>query len=615
MNLSSLIQTASSGLRATQAGLDLVSQNVANAGTVGYTRRTLRTEQIIAGDRTTGVAVLGADRALDVLVQKQLRLETAGAAYTATKSGTHSRLDQLFGSTSSGSTLPALANAFASAVGALADDPASYSARAGVVAAAQNFAGSLNGLTGGVQSLRQDAENGLANAVRSANDILQEIAAIGVTIRSNSANPTSAAILDQRDGLIDQLSQYLDIKVTPGTGGNLTIATTGGLQLFDGVRQTSLSFDARSPLGPANAYSADPALRNVGTVTATDALGNKRDVLSLGLIRSGEIAAFVELRDEILPQVQEQLDAVAAGLASALSDKPVAGTAASAGAANGFVLDLASLQYGNTFTLTARQGGVERVVTFVKTGTSASAAAATSADGSTVGIDFWNGLVPIATQIQNALGPGFTVSNPSGMNIRILDDGAPNTTDVLGFQARPTVVGLSTGDAQLPLFVDDGNQPYTGSFESASQRVGFAGRIALNASVAADPALLVKYTASTLPADRLRPEFLREKLIGAAITVPGSAGLFGSVAVSDSLGGVANRIVALQATNANAASSLDKGQQVVLNAVRSRYSDQAGVNVDAELTQLIQLQTAYTANARVLAAGKEMLDLLMRIGA
>ena len=52
----------------------------------------------------------------------------------------------------------------------------------------------------------------------------------------------------------------------------------------------------------------------------------------------------------------------------------------------------------------------------------------------------------------------------------------------------------------------------------------------------------------------------------------------------------------------------------MLANIQSRFVDQAGVNIDTEMTQLIQLQTAYGANARILAAAKEMMDMLLRVG-
>jgi flagellar hook-associated protein 1 FlgK len=75
----------------------------------------------------------------------------------------------------------------------------------------------------------------------------------------------------------------------------------------------------------------------------------------------------------------------------------------------------------------------------------------------------------------------------------------------------------------------------------------------------------------------------------------------------------AQRIVEVQGGNAEQAQRLDQGQQVALAAVQQRYTDAASVNVDQEMAQLVALQTAYGANARIMTAARDMLDLLMRI--
>ena len=56
MGLSSALGAALSGLKASQSGLDLVAANVANAGVAGYTKKTLVTEQAVAGGVTTSAA-------------------------------------------------------------------------------------------------------------------------------------------------------------------------------------------------------------------------------------------------------------------------------------------------------------------------------------------------------------------------------------------------------------------------------------------------------------------------------------------------------------------------------------------------------------------------------
>ena len=64
----------------------------------------------------------------------------------------------------------------------------------------------------------------------------------------------------------------------------------------------------------------------------------------------------------------------------------------------------------------------------------------------------------------------------------------------------------------------------------------------------------------------------------------------------------------MQGEAASNASSLAEGQDVVVNALQQRINEASGVNVDQEMANLIALQTAYGANARVMSAVKEMLD-------
>ena len=606
MTITAAINSAFSGLSAASTGMAVVSENVANSGTVGYTRRVLVTTEQVAGGRGIGVNVVGAQRLLDTLIQKQLRLETAGAAYTGVKATTHSALDAMFDAPGATGSLPTQMSALKSAVQTLVSDPSTYGARASVVSAASTLASSLNSLSGQVQTLRQNAETSIGMAVTKANSLLDQLASVSSKMGRDPGGATSPALLDQRDSVIDQLSELMDVSVSPQANGSVRVTTTGGLQLFDGTNPYKLTFDANTAVGPGNTYSVDPAKRTVGTIKS-----GAIDVLASGMIRSGTIAAYVEMRDEVLPQAQTQLDALAAGLASALSDKAVPGTPALSGGANGFDVDLASLGNGNTFTVSVTSGGTQKTLTFVKAGSAAAAAAATASGNGVVGIDFSGGMAGVACAVATALGSGFTAANPSGSVLRILDDGAAGTTDVASLGATATVTGLQSGGAALPLFVD-GAKTYTGSYENGSQFTGLAGRLIVNPGIKADFSKLVDYSGSAAAGDATRPSFILDALAGSTRSFTGKAGIGGSAApYLGSVESFASQIVVTQAAAANSATSLHEGQSVVLNAIQSRFSEASGVNIDQEMAQLIQLQTAYGANARVMTAAKQMLDSLI----
>lgn len=607
MSLTSAMQLSLSGLRATQAGIDVVAQNVANSGTPGYTRRTLTVQDLVAGGRTVGVDVKGASRTLDTLVQRQLRLEQAGAAYATTRAEAHSSLDRLFDKPGGTGTLPTLFSTFTSRIQSLANNPSSNVTQSEMLATAEDLANSINGLANQVLSMRQDAENAIGAAVTKADGLIQAIAQMNGRIAGNN----SAAFQDQRDALIDQLSTLMDVKATITSTGAVSVSTSGGLSLVEGTNATRLSF-APQNIGPESVYDRDPAKRTVGTIMATDASGQTRDILAGGFIRSGEIAAQVDLRDTVLTQAQAQLDELAAGLAQALSDKPVPSTAATVGAQTGFDLDLAGLAAGNRVTVSVTDpGGTKRTLIF---------AATTSADGQAraneagvLGLDITGGPAAIASQIQSALGGNYTVSNPAGSTVRLLSNGTTSKVDAAS--GATTVSGIASGNPEIPLFVDGGSGGvYTGSFEGRSQLAGFASRIAVNQAVKNSPSVLGSYGTGIPEGDATRAIQIFDRLTKADRSFSGATGINGSTSPwNGSVVGFAQALVATQASDASSAANLEAGQQVVLNAVQSRFSEQAGVNIDTELAQLIQLQTAYGANARLMTAAREMFDTLFRI--
>jgi flagellar hook-associated protein 1 FlgK len=74
-----------------------------------------------------------------------------------------------------------------------------------------------------------------------------------------------------------------------------------------------------------------------------------------------------------------------------------------------------------------------------------------------------------------------------------------------------------------------------------------------------------------------------------------------------------SQIVSQQSQAANAATNLQQGQDTVLAALQPRFNDQSGVNIDTEMSNLIALQNAYGANARVMSAIQQMMSTLMQV--
>jgi flagellar hook-associated protein 1 FlgK len=72
-------------------------------------------------------------------------------------------------------------------------------------------------------------------------------------------------------------------------------------------------------------------------------------------------------------------------------------------------------------------------------------------------------------------------------------------------------------------------------------------------------------------------------------------------------------MLSMQGAAASNAENLAQGQSVVVNALQQRVKEDSGVNIDQEMAYLITLQTAYSANARVMTTVRDMIELLLRM--
>jgi flagellar hook-associated protein 1 FlgK len=597
--------------------MSIVAGNVANANTPGYVRKSINQVAVADSGTTIGVRIGDVQRHLDEFVQKQLRTENGGAAYADLRASFYDQLQQIYGQPGSDTSLDATFNNFTSALQALSASPDDSSARIGVVSAAQLLAQQLNGMSQSVETLREGAESGIANAVGTANDLMKRIADLNMQIGQSDKNDTAAAtLMDQRDDAIDQLSQILDINVVPGLHDQVSVYTSSGL-LLAGDKAATLNFDARATLDAAAQWSADPTKRGVGTITLTSPNGTPIDLIETNAIRSGQLAAYVQLRDQDLVQAQNQLDAVASAMASALSDKTTPGDPV-AGPPAGFDIDIGSLLEGNTFNVSYidKLTNTSRQITFVRVDDPSvlplTDAATANGNDKVVGIDFSSGMASVWSQISNALSAtGIASSNPVGATLRLVDDGNSRVT-ITSASATTTMTSFGSGNAELPLFLDQ-SAAYTGSFRSSGvQSQGFASRIAVNGALLADPSKLVVYQSGTPAGDATRPNFILDQLTNSSLTFNPNSGI-GTLTspYSGSLDGFMRKVIEFQGNAAATASTLKQGQDVVLSSLQQRFADNSGVNIDTEMTNLLDLQNAYAANARVMSAIKQMLDTLM----
>ena len=614
MGLFTSINTAFQGLDITQKQMGIVSQNVAGANSAGYVKRRLLTADL-AGPGG-GVVSNGVQRLLDIYVQKQLWQETGGAGYANIQESYTDQLNKLYGVPGSTTGLTGQFNTFKAKLQVLQASPASIAARSDVVSSAKILANKIGLVSDGIKNLRQATEDGLSDAVSVANTALFDLSAINQKIGAGQTDP---ALLDQRDRAIRSLSEVMDISVTEQANGRISISTKSGFILLENEQFARLSFDAKPNIGPDNIYSVDPAKRGVGTVTLTDPSGQAIDFIAANGIRGGEIAGLIELRDKTLIQAQAQVDDFAANLSSAFSDRAVT----SATVAGGQEIALAGLQAGNKINLTyVDTGGVTRKVTIIRVDDASKLPLDNSAtpetDDSVLGVSFAGGVTGAITALQtglNGIGPGLTptaVGVAPATTLRLVPAAAASVSSL---SASITNTALTGPGAEVPLFADSGanNAPFTGSLDVKTQKTGFASRIVINPALETDPSRLVVYQTPANPdADPTRPTALLDNLNNRTFVPSVESGIGnGQNALSISTG--LTQIIQTQALQASEKTSLKDGQNIVLTAIETKFLSVSGVTTDQELATLTQLQSAYAANARVLAAARDMLSTLLGV--
>jgi flagellar hook-associated protein 1 FlgK len=421
--------------------------------------------------------------------------------------------------------------------------------------------------------------------------------------------------MDQRDRLVSQVAERIDVRVDYRSDGTVALMTRSGVGLLD-QRASIFEFQSAGVISATAQWSGTSTESGVGKLTLRTPAGLTLDLVQHGVLKSGEMAGLIELRDTTLVQAQDQLDEIAAALAQAMSTIQTEGTAVSAGAATGLEVDLGSIRNGNDFVLDYLQGGVERSIKVVRVDDTAKLPLDyIEADGQrVVGLDFSGGAASVATQLQAVLGGGFAVSNPSGDVLRILDDGAAGTTDVAALTTQTTVTGNQGAGLGLSLFVDAGNADFTNSLDGRGQKQGFASRISVNSAILNDSRLMVQYQVGGSLGDPDRANYLGEQLETMQFAMSHAASdQHAAYRISGSVSDLIAQTINYQGNSAALAISDAESQELTLETLTQRMDSEYGVDVDEEMARLMELQNAFAANGRVVSVVQELLKQLMQI--
>ncbi|HXH16936.1 MAG TPA: flagellar hook-associated protein FlgK [Sphingomonas sp.] len=231
--MSDLLSIGASGVRAYQTALSTVSENIANTGTAGYTRRTTTLAEVssVGGGlnarnalSNSGVTVTGIGRSADAYRSQAVR--TAGTDLAKTEAGITwmDRIETSLGDNQLGDRI----TGFFTAAQKLAADPSSEPARAVMLEAAGTAAAAFTATGRALDTATADLDSTASQAVQSFNALGTALARINDGIaRTQPGSSTAAQLADQRDQMLEQMSTIADITTSFDTLGRTTVRLGG----------------------------------------------------------------------------------------------------------------------------------------------------------------------------------------------------------------------------------------------------------------------------------------------------------------------------------------------------------------------------------------------------
>jgi len=294
MGLAGSLQIGRTGLLASQTALQVVGQNLANLSTEGYHRQSIslapeRSQEI--GDGLfigRGVKVQSITRVIDEALEARLRGSISDQSASQVHQQLLGRIEALeneFSGTDLSSALGEFFNAFSE----LSNNPQDVSLRTLLVEQSSSLTGFIRDLDAGLGQVQFQTINQIDQTVTSVNDLLTRIASIDNQVAVQSRGSGGApGLRDQRDALLSELSQFLDISTVEQPSGSVDV--------FVGNLPIMLN-------GKSRGVELLKETLNGQTVTKV-VISSDKSPLD---ITSGELGALIEFKEK---DIQDAIDAI-----------------------------------------------------------------------------------------------------------------------------------------------------------------------------------------------------------------------------------------------------------------------------------------------------------------
>lgn len=322
------LHTALSTLHSMQKSIQTSSHNVANASTPGFSRQktVLVTGSPYAvpsnnrysnyGQVGTGVTVDKIQRFRSDFLDSQIRNETLQQKGWEVRRDSLQQMEAIFNEPSD-TGINSRLSSFWTAWQNLATTPDSAATRGNVAEAAADLTAALRDTYRQLDEFQTELNNRVAIQVDQVNDLASRIADLNATIRDvQGVGQQPNDLRDQRDRLITELSELININAYEGEGGSITIGLGGKLLVMD-HEATPLAVEQ----DPANGMLNRVVWQDTGAVAQAAGIPLEGGLSALAAERlGGELGGSLITRDLLLPEKMSQLDDMANALMTAVNN-------------------------------------------------------------------------------------------------------------------------------------------------------------------------------------------------------------------------------------------------------------------------------------------------------
>ncbi|GJL78858.1 MAG: flagellar hook-associated protein 1 [Nitrospinaceae bacterium] len=553
-NIFSILNTAKLGLLSQQLAIEVTGNNIANVETDGYSRQDVILESntprsVAQGQLGTGVRVSGIERVFDQFLFQQILSEGDPTGDFKVRKDVFEQLEVLFNE-NQGRSLNSELSGFFGALQDLSSNPNGLPERAEVINRAQSVAAVFNTLGEGLFQIQRNIDAIIADEVAGINTLADEIGKLNKAIFANEPGEFSANDLrDQRDRLVTQLSEKIDITYVNESDGQISLTLKDGTPLV----LKDVTFDLSTGLNGNNKSFLDVFISNGagGTTNVTSA------------IQGGGLKGYLDMRDTEVAAIQGKLNRLAAGFVQEFNRVHQGGFGLDGSTGVNFFTPLDPTVFTNVQNTGSALVSVQ------------------NASPTTVSVDDYeitftgansfslNNLTTGASSGTFTFTPGSTFNLAGGFAVNITG------TAAVGDRFKFSV------SENAAKFVEVSN-----AVVSNSQKIAAGNSTAGDGSNAGDLA------------------DLQSDLTFNSVTLQSGSGAF----TFDEFYNALVSAIGIQSASAQAGVRQQEGVLLQLNNRRQSIS---GVSIDEELINLIQFQQAFNASARMISLVEELFDTLI----